>query len=303
MVSPASCGKGLRLQPDLCTLLSPPSHPGGGDFFCQFNPLWFPAIVLTFAELQIMTNLDDNLSLFGRQRKTPQSFASMLFMVGLVVLASSLNLLIFSLLPPAMFKPDWQLRLTTSMLNSGGQALVGTLLICLSQGFNPTDDLLRDRVRLVRRLAIFVAVIYLALIPLQVTAGLKLLSQKNAEEKTAVARLNKLIRSIRASTSEQEFRDVIGRLPEPPPLPDKLPGSFSEFRNSIADNLEIRTRALETRAEQSRSERLQNWLLEAARNVIQSILLGLGFGAVGQGKKSQFTLLESLFNRGNRRHV
>jgi ABC-type multidrug transport system fused ATPase/permease subunit len=244
-----------------------------------------------------MTNLDDNLSPFGSQRNTSRSVAGLLFMGGLVVLASSLNLLIFSLLPLAVLKPDWQLRLTTSMLNGGVLALVGTLLICLSQGFNPIDDLLRNRVRLVRRLAIFVAVLYLALIPLQVSAGLKLLRQKNTEEKTAVAGLNKLIRSIRASTNEQEFRDVIGRLPDPPPLPDTLPGSFSEVRNSIADNLEVRTRALETRTERSRSERLQNWLLEAARNVIQSILLGLGFAAVGQGKNAQFTLLESLFNR------
>lgn len=248
-----------------------------------------------------MTTLDDDLSPFGSQRNTSRSVAGLLFMGGLVVLASSLNLLIFSLLPLAVLKPDWQLRLTTSMLNGGVQALVATLLICLSQGFNPTDDLLRNRVSLVRRLAIIVAVLYLALIPLQISAGLKLLGQKNAEEKTAVAGLNKLIRSIRASTNEQEFRDVIGRLPDPPPLPDKLPGSFSEVRNSIADNLEIRTRALETSTEQSRSERLQNWLLEAARNVIQSILLGLGFAAVGQGKKAQFTLLESLFNRGYRR--
>ena len=250
-----------------------------------------------------MTNLDDNLSPFGSQRNTSRSVAGLLFMGGLVVLASSLNLLIFSLLPLAVLKPDWQLRLTTSMLNGGVLALVGTLLICLSQGFNPIDDLLRNRVRLVRRLAIFVAVLYLALIPLQVSAGLKLLRQKNTEEKTAVAGLNKLIRSIRASTNEQEFRDVIGRLPDPPPLPDTLPGSFSEVRNSIADNLEVRTRALETRTERSRSERLQNWLLEAARNVIQSILLGLGFAAVGLGKKGQFTLLESLFNRGYRRRV
>lgn len=261
------------------------------------------AIALPYAGLPLMTSLDDNRSPFVSQRNTSRSVAGMLFMGGLVVLASSLNLLIFSLLPPALLKPDWQLRLTTSMLNGGVQALVGTLLICLSQGFDSTDDLLRDRVRMVRRLAIFVAVLYLALIPLQVSAGLKLLRQKSSEEKTAVAGLNKLIRSIRASTNEQEFRDVIGRLPDPPPLPDKLPGTFSEVRNSIADNLVIRTRSLETRAEQSRSERLQNWLLEAARNVIQSILLSLGFAAVGQGKNAQLPLLGSLFKRGYRRSM
>lgn len=223
-----------------------------------------------------------------------QKVANLLFVCGFVLLASAFNALIFALIPPSLLQPDWQLLFASTLLNTGVPALLGCILLYLSSVYNANDNRLAGRVRLVRRLAVLLAITFFALIPLQGYAGAKALRQRAAQEAQAVASLKKVLDQIRMVTNEEDLRNIASRLPNPPQLPDKLPDTVSSIRARLINEIEPRYNALRTRQETLSSERLQQWLGEFARNSIQSVLFGLAFAAIGQWKSGQPTFLQAL---------
>ena len=53
----------------------------------------------------------------------------LLFRSGWVLIGVILVLILFQVVPPSPFNPEWQLRLITSLLGNGTIALVGAVLI------------------------------------------------------------------------------------------------------------------------------------------------------------------------------
>jgi hypothetical protein len=215
-------------------------------------------------------------------RNTSQlKLAPGLFITGLVLLATFANVLLFAAFPFQPLSPDWQLRMAGFLIPNGITALLGVVLVAISEeGLPSRNSPLPGRAQLIRRLAGWAAIGYLILIPAQVSAGLRQLGTIAETEKQPGIMWGKFRARINATGSEAELRALLNQIPEIPPIPDKPIGPLSQLKQDLISDVDARFAARATQLEKARSERLQNFLVEAIRNTIQCLLLAAGFSAV-----------------------
>lgn len=240
------------------------------------------------------SGVDRAVSNAERTKSPPSRESSTVLMIGgAILLATFLNLLIFTLFPLRLLRPEWQLGVFTQLLNGGTTALVGALLLCMATLFAPRDQKVRRYTRLVRRLATFAAIAYLLLIPAQLAAGVKIQQDRTALEDRNLQQWRATMGQIRASTSPQEIQAIISKYPQAPELP---PNFFQTPLETLKPELiaagEARIREVENAALIARAERWQIWLIEVARNSVQALLLALGFAAIARPWQGSKTLLE-----------
>jgi hypothetical protein len=111
-----------------------------------------------------------------------ESFAEILQWVALALFIVFLAILLAAMLPLEILDSRWQVRVISALLGSSSLPLIGVVLMLLA---NYLDDEFRpfgDKIRLLRRLAGFAAIGFLLLIPLQITAGSRLLNQQSGNE-------------------------------------------------------------------------------------------------------------------------
>ena len=105
-------------------------------------------------------------------------------LVELLSYAGSANLLIFAAvvlfgaMPIALLNPYWELRVAALLVENGGYALMGVILIHMAAWLAPEDLGLSARCRQIRGLAVAVTIGYLLLIPLQPVATLTSLANQ-----------------------------------------------------------------------------------------------------------------------------
>ncbi len=212
--------------------------------------------------------------------------------IGLVSLGLGLVTLVFASLPVRLMDPAWQLQLSGALTGAGFSLLIGTLLICTASAFPGASQPIHGNVKLLRNICTWVAILYLVMIPVQLYAGMRVLQQKSGEEGRTQAAWKKFKRQLEATSNEQELRTLLGKLSQPINLPPKLNQPFLSFKQTIVAQADSRFNALVYQNDQARSERLQNFISEAANNTLKSLLFAGGFAAFGQGKEGGPTLLD-----------
>ena len=238
-----------------------------------------------------------------RDSRIQKDTGRLLFVGGLILIACSLNTLVLSSLPVRLLQADWQLQFASTLLSVGSLGLVGVLMLCTAPVFPPSDLKLEARVSLCRRLCTWVAMAYLVLIPIQLYAGVRLLNQQSAKETLNQKQWQSFRNRLEASRSEGELRSLLGTLPQPIALPERLQIPLPTLKQRLITEVESRFNALTYQTDGARSRRWQDFLLEAARNCLQSLLLGIGFAAVAQRHPGESTLLERLVGlTGRGRH-
>jgi hypothetical protein len=224
--------------------------------------------------------------------------------VGIVSIGLGLVVLVFSSLPVRLMDPVWQLQFSGALAAAGFSLLIGTLLVCTAGALPVSPPPIHANVKLLRGICTWVAILYLALIPIQLYAGVRVLQQKASEEGRGQASWRRFKKQLEATSNEQELRALLGQLPEPVNLPAKLDQPFPQFKEAIVAQADSRFNALAFQTDQARSRRLQGFIGEAANNTLKSLLFAGGFAAFGQGKEGGPTLLDKalgLFGNKSRR--
>jgi hypothetical protein len=204
------------------------------------------------------------------------------YWVGVVLLGSFLVGLI-NAAPPRLLDPAWQLNLIGLLLGSGGIALIGALLICLARLFNLSDSKLQKRAQFVRNAATWVAIGWLLLIPLQLFLGVRLINSKSGEEIQQIQSLERIAKAVRDANSEFELRQAMAQIPNQPPLPP-LTVPLTVAKSNLLAQFQKTVNTAKNNQDLGSSNRLQVWMKEAFRNSLQSLLLSLGFLAIGKDK-------------------
>ena len=204
------------------------------------------------------------------------------YWVGVVLLGSFLVGLI-NAAPPRLLDPTWLLNLVGLLLSSGTIALIGALLICLARLFNLSNSKLQKRAQFVRKLAVWVALGWLLLIPLQLFLGVRLINSKGSEEIQQIQSLERIAKAVRDANSEFELRQALAQVPNQPPLPP-LTVPLPVAKANLLAQFQKTVNTAKNNQEQGSSTRLQIWLKEAFRNSLQSLLLSLGFIAIGKDR-------------------
>lgn len=202
------------------------------------------------------------------------------YWVGVVLLGSFLTGLI-NAAPPRLIDPAWQLNLIGLLLGSGGIALIGALLICLARIFDQNDRQLQKRAQLVRTLATWVALGWLLLIPLQLFLGFRLINSQGSSELGQIEAIERVAKAVRDANSEFELRKAMALVPNQPPLPT-LTVPLPVAKANLLAQFQKTINTAKNSQDLGSSNRLQTWLKEAFRNSIQSLLLSLGFLALGK---------------------
>lgn len=215
-------------------------------------------------------------------RKDWADGARITYWVGLVLLGTFLVSLL-NAIPPRFTDPSWQLTLISLVLGSGGVSLLGALLVCIAYLFNRRDQDIVRRSRLVRTLATWVALGWLLLIPLQLFIGVRLINNQARQEVAQIQNLESIARAVRNSTSEDDLRAALAKVPNQPPLP-RLTIPLEIAKANLLAQFQKTINAAENRQKEGGSNRWQTWIKEAFRNSLQSLLLGVGYLAIGKNR-------------------
>jgi hypothetical protein len=201
--------------------------------------------------------------------------------VGWLLIASSLNTILFAILPLRLTQPGWQLALVGIILTTSMNLLIGAGFICLVPMIGTQARIAEYWFGLIGRSSSWFALLLLLLIPLQFHAGFRALANQNDADKTAVKNLERFQFRIRQSNSEAELRSYVASLPTAPMLPAVFDSPFPVIRQRAVDNLQNQINAATTLRKQQEANRLQQFLKEVTRNSVQAILMALAFASIG----------------------
>ncbi len=230
-------------------------------------------------------------------------FALVLHWTGVALLAYFLVDLAFQAWPVGLLKPAWLDQMSGFLVGRSATPLIGVLFVAAASEVDHRSTALAKRSEHVRRLAVWVAIGYLLLIPVQIYAGVKLLGeqQRNATEQLSQAR--RAMEAIQDSTTELELRRAYERIPgNKAPLPEQLPLPLSTVKGRLMDAMDARSKKAQYDFDQRMSSLWQRSLALLVGNVMRMLILFVGFAAIGRPSPAQPTLLTQVLNRPLRGH-
>lgn len=186
------------------------------------------------------------------------------------------------MLPLEILDSRWQVRVISALLGSSSLPLIGVVLMLLA---NYLDDEFRpfgDKIRLLRRLAGFAAIGFLLLIPLQITAGSRLLNQQSGNEVAQLKVLQGAADAIRSANTEADLKNALRRLPGAPnnlnrPLAAPLP----QVKSAVISRLDPAVKRLQNQVEEAKKDRLQKALGIWIRDAGMAAGYAIGFSGLG----------------------
>lgn len=239
-----------------------------------------------------------------RRQRELWEVATLLYWGGFALLGAYLTTVLASAWPVQLLVPAWQLRLIENLREGAFLPLLGAMVIVLAGLLQPSNDDLLLPVRRVRALAVWAAIGFALLIPLQTYAGFKQLRSAGAEANRRVAALGQATKAIENARTETALRQALRQVPGVTlRLPDPLGEPVPKVRSQLSAALRPRIKAAETAIQDQLSKRWQSWLLKAIRDALVAGFFAVGFAGIGQTAPQSPTLLmrlSSLFQRRGR---
>ena len=212
---------------------------------------------------------------------------------GWTVILSAVTSFMFAILPPKLGQPVWQLNVISTLLGASANILIGSLLISLARLFNPKDSQLKKNAAFIRKLAGFIAVLMLVLIPFSLFAGSRAIKANEAASKIALKEWKKQLRAVQSLSSEADIRSWAASLPEPPLLPAVFDAPFPVIKNRMIDNLTGKVNSVQSQIEQNFRGQWVGFLPDFARNSIQALLMAMAFSALSSDGSGRNILLST----------
>ena len=221
-----------------------------------------------------------------------------LSVVALVLFVLFASLVAAALFPLQLLDPAWQLRMAGTLINGAPFALLGLALLQIAVELGPHDPPLKSRTRHCSQLAVAAALGFLLLLPLQTVAGLqqgRSLNQAQASRiQGAEAKLKALRQAVAGATSNADLNQQLQKLSGPVLGPADIAQPMPLLKAQVAAVLD--QAALQISRERAASQPRTPLLLlpELLRNGFASLVLALGFAALGRRPRSPVPLLQEL---------
>lgn len=127
--------------------------------------------------------------------------------------------------PVELLQPEWIEKVSGSLRGGASFPLVGAGLMVMAELLDPGSWRLARRVGRIRGLALWAALGFVMLIPLQIAVGINLQYQQKHRGQGVVKEFSELFDDIRAAPDEASLKQAIARLPGAPPI---LPERFRD---------------------------------------------------------------------------
>lgn len=202
---------------------------------------------------------------------------------------------VIAILPPMLLQPAWQLNVALALQSNGLQALIGCALLSVAPLVDSGNRRLQESAEKFRRIAAWICLGWLLLIPLQVSSGIQLLRQAQDASRIELRRLEQQIDLLRQVRDERSFRVQFALMaPTSPPFPQPLPASLELVRAEAVQQFTAQWRRQQTTLLRSQRDRAQAFLVQSLRNSLLSLLLSVGFAAIGRWQTNGPTILSEL---------
>lgn len=215
---------------------------------------------------------------------------------GWVVIASTINSMIFSALPVLLSSPEWQLSLIGTFLSSSVPLLIGSVLVCLGSALNHRDNRLKRWRNSITAFAAAFSIVLVVILPLQFYCGKRVLDRQAMQGLDEINQLKTITKGLRAVSSELELRSFVASLPNAPELPAKfdlpLPVLKAKAIESVQSRINLQSNNLVAR----KSQALQAFLKEAVRNTAQLILMAAAFSSLASLSSRSMNLVTRFFS-------
>ncbi len=223
-----------------------------------------------------------------------ETFADILQWVALALFIVFLAMLLAAMLPLEILDSRWQVRVISALLGNSSLPLIGVVLMIfanyLDDGLSPVGG----NIRLLRRLAGFAAIGFLLLIPLQITAGNRLLNQQSGNEIGQLKVLQRAADSIRSANNEADLKNALRQLPGAPSNLDRPLGApLPQVKAALISRLDPAVKRLQNQVEDAKKDRLQKALGIWIRDAGMAAGYAIGFAGLGSFKE-QGSLLRSI---------
>jgi hypothetical protein len=147
-------------------------------------------------------------------------------------------------------------------------------------------------------LAGFAAIGFLLLIPLQITAGIRLLNQQSGNEVGQLKVLQAAADSIRSANNEEALKNALRKIPGAPNNLDRPLGApLPQVKAALISRLDPAVNRLQNQVEEAKKNRLQKALGIWIRDAGMAAGYAIGFSGLGSFKEQRSLLRTVLPNR------
>ena len=227
-----------------------------------------------------------------------QALGSIAAGASTVFLLGTLATVLLNLFPLQLGNSQWQLSQMGNLVANGSWLLLGLVLLHLAAALQPSKARLGRRLATARRLASFVAVLFLALTPLQLVAtwnGIDIAdTTRNRVVSTTVVRVKLLREAISKARNLADLKQRAATIPDAPPIPPEaatLP--FETLRRTLLGQLDVVESNVRRQLGQSNPPAGQQAIwLQAIRGALTSLLLALGFATGANGRDGKPFLMD-----------
>jgi hypothetical protein len=223
-----------------------------------------------------------------------EAFADILQWAAIALFIVFLAILLAAMLPLEILDSRWQVRVISALLGSSSLPLIGVVLMLLANYLDEEFRPFGSNIRLIRRLAGFAAIGFLLLIPLQITAGTRLLNQQSGNEVGQLKVLQGAADLIRSANNEEDLKNALRKLPGAPnnlnrPLGAPLP----QVKAALISRLDPAVKRLQNQVDEAKKNRLEKAIGIWIRDAGMAAGYAIGFSGLGSFKE-QGSLLRTV---------
>ena len=139
-------------------------------------------------EIETLISKADNASQIDISNVKIRQFSISIHWIGIAIIGYALIGLLFEAWPLALLKPEWLQKVNLAFMSSSIFFLGGFFLIIAASFVDPSSDLLAKRAKFAQRMASWLAILYILLIPLQMYAGHKIMQKLFQQQLNLVSR-------------------------------------------------------------------------------------------------------------------
>ena len=211
-----------------------------------------------------------------------EAFADILQWAAIALFIVFLAILLAAMLPLEILDSRWQVRVISALLGSSSLPLIGVVLILFSNFLDENVSPIGSKISLLRRLSGFAAIGFLLLIPLQITAGSRLLNQQSGNEVTQLKVLQRAADAIRSSNNEADLKNALRQLPGAPSNLDRpLAAPLPQVKDALISRLDPAVKRLQSQVDEAKQNRLQQALGIWIRDAGMAAGYAIGFSGLG----------------------
>jgi len=222
------------------------------------------------------------------------------------------TLVLTSLIPLQLLDPAWQGRVSRTLLDSASLPLLALALLQIGRWLDPADPLLKRRQRSISRLAGVAALGFLLLVPLQISASLRLQQASGSEQSSQLARAERQLagfrQAVQQASSSEALASSLEKLGGPRPAPADLALPLPLLKaqaNASLDQVQLAIRR--QRAALPSSNPLRQ-LPELIRPCVAALILAFAFASMARGRNNdedeeEDSLLDQLLCRSHARRL